>query len=405
MPNSGAVVLETRVVSGAGGGPDKTILNTPRFLAPWGYRTVCAYMHPPRDPGFAQLRSKAQAWQAPLLSVADGGPWDWRVVPRMLEICRRERVTIWHGHDYKSNALGLVLRHFWPMRLVTTVHGWVQYTARTPLYYGIDRLCLRFYEKVLCVSEDLYRTCRRSGVPAGRCELVENGIDLGEYARRRSPAAAKARLGLPPGRLLIGAVGRLSPEKGFDLLIRAVDRLVQGGQDVGLVIFGEGGERAALGALAGRLGRTDRVRLAGYCADLPGWYEAMDVFALSSLREGLPNVLLEAMALEVPLVATRIAGVPRLVEHGANGLLVEPGSADALAGALDRLLGDPALRERLAAAGRRTVEGRYSFAARTRKIAALYDALLGRNERRQGWPPRPLRGEEGEGEMRAEGGS
>jgi glycosyltransferase involved in cell wall biosynthesis len=378
MANAGAVVLEARVVSGSGGGPDKTILNTPRYLTPWGYRTLCAYMHHPQDQGFERLRSKAHAREAPLLSVADRGPWDWRVVTRLLDICRRERVTIWHGHDYKSNALGLLLRRFWPMRLVTTVHGWVQYTARTPLYYTLDRLCLRFYEKVLCVSEDLYRMCRGSGVPAGRCELVENGIDLTEYTRRHSPAAAKARLGLPPDRLLVGAAGRLSAEKGFDLLIRAVDRLAQGGRDVGLVIFGEGGERAALEALVGRLGRTDRVRLAGYCADLAGWYEAMDVFGLSSLREGLPNVLLEAMALEVPVVATRVAGVPRLVEDGANGLLVEPGSAEALAGALGRLLGDPALRDRLAAAGRRTVEGRYSFAARMRKVAALYDALLGR---------------------------
>ena len=88
MPNSGAVVLETRVVNGTGGGPDKTILNTPRFLEPWGYRTVCAYMHPPADLGFEQLRSRARAWQAPLLSIADSGPCDWRVVTRMLNICR-----------------------------------------------------------------------------------------------------------------------------------------------------------------------------------------------------------------------------------------------------------------------------------------------------------------------------
>jgi len=81
-------------------------------------------MHPPNDPGFAQLRAKARAWQAPLLSVADRGFWDLGVVPRMLNICRRERVAVWHGHDYKSNALGLLLRRFWPMKLVTTVHGW-----------------------------------------------------------------------------------------------------------------------------------------------------------------------------------------------------------------------------------------------------------------------------------------
>ena len=107
------VVLDTRVVSGTGGGPDKTILNSPRFLTAAGYRMLCAYMHPPGDAGFAQLRQRAVAWQAPLLSVPDRGPWDWRVATELLRICRRERVRIWHGHDYKSNALGLLLRRRW----------------------------------------------------------------------------------------------------------------------------------------------------------------------------------------------------------------------------------------------------------------------------------------------------
>src|SRR4051794_3803748 len=93
------VVLDARVVSGPGGGPDKTILNSPRFLAGSGYRMLCAYMHAPGDPGFEQVRQRARAWQAPLLSIHDRGAWDWRVVTQMLKICRRERVAIWHGHD------------------------------------------------------------------------------------------------------------------------------------------------------------------------------------------------------------------------------------------------------------------------------------------------------------------
>src|SRR5262245_25672385 len=138
------VVLDTRVVSGSGGGPDKTILNSPRFLTPMGYRMLCAYMHPPGDPGFEQLRREAEPWRAPLLSVHDRGPLDWRVASAMLRICRREKVAVWHGHDYKSNALGLLLRPFWRMKLVTTVHGWVHETRRTPLYYAVDRLSLRY---------------------------------------------------------------------------------------------------------------------------------------------------------------------------------------------------------------------------------------------------------------------
>ncbi|HZY88424.1 MAG TPA: glycosyltransferase, partial [Gemmataceae bacterium] len=339
MPNAGAVVLETRVVSGAGGGPDKTILNTPRYLTPWGYRTLCAYMHHPRDRGFEQLRSKARARQAPLLSVADRGPWDWRVVTRLLTICRRERVAIWHGHDYKSNALGLLLRRFWKMRLVTTVHGWVHYTRRTPLYYWVDRVCLPRYESVICVSEDLRERCLACGVPAERCALIENAIDTEEFSRALPAAEAKQRLGVPAGRFVIGAVGRLSAEKGFDVLIRAADRLLKEGLDAELLIVGEGDHRPALEALVAELGCAGRVRLLGYRPDTRDLYQAMDLLALSSYREGLPNVLLEAMALEVPVVATRIAGVPRLIRHGENGLLVEPGDEEGLGRAIRAVAG------------------------------------------------------------------
>jgi glycosyltransferase involved in cell wall biosynthesis len=375
-PRDEVVVLDARVVCGTGGGPDKTILNSPRFLAPDGYRNLCAYMHPPGDPGFEQLREKARLWQAPLLSVPDRGPLDWRVVLKLLDICRRERVAIWHGHDYKSNLLGLILRRFHPMRLVTTVHGWVRHTRRTPLYYWIDRLCLRHYERVICVSEDLQQRCLEYGVSPERCVLIENAIDTVEFSRRLPAAEAKQRLGIPPGQFVLGAVGRLSAEKGFDVLIRAVAGLLKQGLDVELLIIGDGEQESQLQTLIAELGVGDRVHLLGFRADTMELYQAMDVLALSSYREGLPNVLLEAMALKVPVIATRIAGIPRLVRDGENGLLVEPGETASLADAVKRLHDDAALRALLSQAGRHAIEQRYSFAIRMQKIRALYDKLL-----------------------------
>jgi glycosyltransferase involved in cell wall biosynthesis len=372
-------VLDTRVVSGSGGGPDKTILNSPRFLAPLGYRMLCAYMYPPGDPGFELLRDKAKQWQAPLIGLHDRGPWEWTILGKLLQICRRERVAIWHGHDYKSNALGLLLRRFWPMKLVTTVHGWGKVGPRTPLYYWIDRLCLPHYEKVICVSPDLHEQALACGTPAGQCMLLENGIDTQEFRRRRSVAEAKQALGLPPGRLLIGSVGRLSDEKAFVLLIRSTVQLASAGHDVGLIIVGEGEQRPALEAVIHELSCGDRVQLLGYRADTRELYEAMDVFALSSLREGLPNVLLEAMAMEVPVVATRIAGIPRLLSDGKIGMLIQPANLGDLTDALTRMLGDANLRERFSQAGRQTIEASYSFQTRMQKLRSLYDELLGRS--------------------------
>lgn len=367
-------ILDARVLCGSGGGPDKTMIHSPPYLASAGYRMLCAYLHRPGDEGFEVLRRKAAIEETSLISVADRGPLDWGVVKRALAVCRREGVHVWHGHDYKTNVLGLILQRFHPLRLVSTAHGWVHHTWRTRLYYFLDRMALRHYERVICVSEDLVARCRQAGVPASRISLIENGIDVDDFCRSRSPTEARAELGMAP-RLTIGAVGRLSAEKGFDILIRAVDRLLCGGIDVQLVIAGEGPEKETLTRLIGELGRDDRIRLLGYRTDLVQLYESMDVYALSSYREGFPNVLLEAMAVEAPVVATRINGVPSLVSPGETGEIVEPGSVVQLADALARLLADPGMRARYAAAGRRLVETKYSFAQRMSKLIQLYDEM------------------------------
>ncbi len=372
------VVLHTRVVTGAGGGPEKTILNSPRFLERSGYRALCAYMHPPEDTGFEVLQQRAIQWNAPLISIPDRGIRDLSVFRRLLDVCRTQNVAIWHAHDYKSNFIGLILRRYWPMHLVTTAHGWVKFTLRTPLYHWIDRVCQRRYERVICVSEDIHEMCLRHGVKPERCCQIDNAIDVIEYQRTLSPADAKARLGIVPSRLVVGAVGRLSAEKGFDLLIQAVANLRAAGFDLELVIAGEGDDRTRLERLIAAQPEPARFRLLGHRDDTPAVFQALDVFALSSLREGLPNVLLEALALRVPVVATRIAGVPRVVRHGENGLLIEPGRVDELTAGLQEVLTDADRRERFAQSGRETIEREFSFDRRMRKVAAIYDELLGR---------------------------
>lgn len=369
-------VLETRVVTGAGGGPDKTILNTPRFLDPYGYRTLCAFFRPPQDPGFDAIQSRADAAGATLVPLDDRGPLDWRLVRNLVKLCRRENVALWHGHDYKSNLLGLLVRRFHPMRLITTVHGWVLNTLKSSLYFRVDRWCLPRYDEVICVSPDLFDQCLGAGVSPSRCHLIENGIDLAQYGRRRTLQEARAELRLPAAPFLIAAVGRLSPEKNFPLLVAAVSRLLHQGRDVALAIAGDGPEQAALQTQIDRTPFRDRFRLLGFQSDPRILYEASDLVALSSDREGLPNVLLEAMALGVPVVSTCVAGVPRLIESESNGLLVPLRDEPALADAIARLHDDPSLRNRFAANGRITIQTRYSFDARIEKVARLYQTLV-----------------------------
>lgn len=370
------VVLHARVVTGPGGGPEKTILNSPRFLQPHGYDVPCVYLHPPNDHGFESLQQRAEEANAELIGVPDRGMFDLKVIRRLVTLCRERSVDIWHGHDYKTNALGLILRRFHPMHLVTTTHGWVHFTAKTRVYYQIDRWCMKRYDQVICVSDDLHAACLQAGMRPERCTVIENAIDTEDFRRTQSVTAAKQQFDLPKCQFLLGAVGRLSAEKGFDLLIRCVDRLIASGLDVGLVIVGGGDEFDSLQRLIRELGREDRIRLLGFRSEIKTLFQALDLFVLSSLREGLPNVVLEAMALETPIVATKIAGVPKVIQHEHNGLLVEPSEPAELQAAIQRMLQQPQLRRQCAAAARATIEQRYSFAARMEKMRRLYEQVL-----------------------------
>ena len=372
------MVLHVRVVTGVGGGPEKTILNSPRFLTRLGYQSKLAYLHPPGDADAEQLAARGRALEAEVLSVPDRGPFDLSVIRRLVRLCREHQVDLWHAHDYKSNLLGLIVRRFHKMKLVTTLHGWTNMSGRMPLYAKIDKWSLKYYHAAVCVSDDLLEECLRWRVPRQRCHVVYNAIDTEDYRRRHSVAAAKQKLGVPTDELLIGAVGRLSPEKGFDLLIRAICEVRRMGHRVALQIAGNGDARSDLERLISDLNCGEFVRLLGHVADPKAFYEAMDVFALSSIREGLPNVVLEAMAMETPVVATRVAGVPTLVEDGVSGLIIEPSSTHELVAAIERLLVGANLRTKLSSAARRRVEEKFSFARRMEKIVAIYDEVLGR---------------------------
>ncbi|WP_372716893.1 glycosyltransferase family 4 protein [Novipirellula sp.] len=369
------VVLHARCISGLGGGPEKTILNSPRFLRSLGIDSYCAYLHSEADG--PDLVARANAMHAPFLSVRDTGPFDMGVLNRITEICREKNVTIWHGHDYKTDLLGLWVRRRWPMKLVTTVHGWVQHTWKTPLYYAVDRFAIRRYDQVICVSEDLYEQCLKIGVNDDRCHLIHNAIDTNDFRRTMSIRDARETIGWGESTIVLGAMGRLSPEKGFDLLIRAVSQLIDSGVRVCLKIAGEGGERASLQQLIRELGCTQHVQLIGHVKDIKLFFQAIDVFVLSSLREGLPNVVLESMAMGTPVIATRIAGLPKLIENDHNGKLIDSDSVPALYGAIADLAGSPESRDRLSRNARTTIESSFNFEHRMRRVADVYARVLG----------------------------
>ena len=188
-------VLHARTITATGGGPDKTILNSPRFLRERHYESACLFLHPPRDNDFAIQRARAKLMQAPLIEVEDRSRFDFKSLHSVIKHCRKNDVDIWHAHDYKTNLLGLIARKFHPMKLITTSHGWDRFDGGLARYFKWDkRWFLPRYARVICVSENIRQVCIQSGIAVNRCLLIENAIDTEQFNRTRSTSIAERRL-------------------------------------------------------------------------------------------------------------------------------------------------------------------------------------------------------------------
>jgi glycosyltransferase involved in cell wall biosynthesis len=369
------MILHARVVAGSGGGPDKTILRSARYVDGSRFRVAAAYIHPHDDPGMEVIRDAAKRHGCPLWEIGESGALDPRTLRSLLQLCGKLNVAVWHAHDYKSNVLGLLLRRFWPMKLVTTVHGWTRETARTRLYYHVDNLCLKRYDEVMAVSPLLVEHCKEQGVKPERLTYVPNGIEPADYARKRDARAARQSLGVDPRAFVIGVVGRLSAEKGVDRAVHTLAALRPRYPHVQLHLIGDGTERGKIESLGRELGVAGAVRFWGWQADAKPYYEMMDALLLPSYTEGLPNVVLEAMAMGVPVAATSVGGVPELLDEGRCGVVLSQDQttwADGVA----PLIVSADRRAEYARRSRERIAEHYAFDKRMEREVAVYDRLL-----------------------------
>lgn len=333
--------------------------------------------------GDGPLRELLERADVPVTLLERGGWRDvapWRRAHRLL--AEGDASTLLHAHKFGSNAWGALLARTAGVPLVAHEHNFSEEPSR--VRSAVDRRWIgRTARRVLCVSESVAEVERACGVPEHLIEVVPNGVRLDSAWPR---AAARAELGLAERSFTIGIVGRLRPEKAHELLLEAVARLARTGRDVRLCIVGDGPLRAELRLLAARLGIEGRITWAGERRDAATLAGAFDVAVVCSHWEGLPLAALEAMAAGVPLVATRVGGLPSLLGDGC-GELVPPGDAEVLAAALERLLLDPSRRAALGRAGRVRVAQRYSFDGLVHHVEQIYEQVLGETARagRRSW--------------------
>jgi glycosyltransferase involved in cell wall biosynthesis len=364
------------------GGPARHVLALTAALRRIGHQTLIAFGTP--EPGEGELEPVGEpsvriaALRRPIDPAADQ-----RAITELTRLMTRFRPDVVHTHMAKAGALGRSAAH--RVRDPVTVHTFHGHVLEgyfaspsNAAFMAAERRLARRTDALVAVSAATRDDLLALGI--GRPErwhVVPLALDLEPFLRSRiRPAEARRSLGLPAAVPLVGTVGRLVPIKNHVLFLEAARRVLEEIPAATFAIAGDGELRPMLEAEAEPLG--DRVRFLGWVRDLQALYGSLDLVALTSLNEGTPVALIEAAAAGRPVVATDVGGVSEVVREG--GYLVPSGDGRAIADAIEGLLLDPALRNRLGEAGRATAE-RHAADRVAAELAGLYDVLCSTNQR------------------------
>ena len=368
------------ISSGGMYGAEAVILNLSRTLAGQGHASALGVFGNAAQPNLELLaRAAGQGLEAHTVPCA--GSLDRGVPAALRALLRQIGAEVVHAHGYKADvyagiAFGLGKRRSVP--LVSTCHTWYDNTLPLRLYGALDRAMLRRFSRVIAVSAEVKARLLRAEVQPERIRLIRNGIDLRPFA-----AAAQSKgLAGPSKPLRIGLVGRLAPEKGVDVFLRAAAQVHRALPETRFTVIGEGPERAPLERLTGELRLHGIASLPGRGEDMPALYAGLDLLVSASRQEGLPIALLEGLASGLPLAATAVGEVPTLIEDGVSGVLVPPADEAALAAAIIGLLQDPARRLRLGLAGRERVAHAFSVERMAVEYLEVYTAAWHEMRRR-----------------------
>ena len=295
---------------------------------------------------------------------------------RFVRWCRDHQLQVVHACDFYANVFALpaaaVARV--PVRLGSRRD--VAVPERSPAQALLQRLSYQLAHRVIANSSAAARRLAEEGVPAWKVATIANGLDFDRFTTRKQAGAARRG----PGRQrIVTTVANLRPGKGHEVLLNAAARVIRRVPDVRFRIVGDGPRRRELERQAASLRISSHVEFVGHRTDVPELLRESDVFALPSFMEASPNAVIEAMAAGVPIVATRVGGIPEAIEHERSGLLVPAGDDRALAAAIVRLIGRPQVASRLAETARQSAESRFSFERMVSEFQQLYfDELAAR---------------------------
>jgi glycosyltransferase involved in cell wall biosynthesis len=305
--------------------------------------------------------------------------FDLSVLPALRSVVERQRPDVVVSHSVKSHFLVWRSRIWRDYPWVAFHHGYTTTDRKMRVYNRLDRWSLPFADRLVTVCQAFAQElARNTGAPLADISVQHNSIRTRPEVSQADALVMRSKLGIASNESLLLSVGRLSKEKAHVDLLGALTRLRESHPQLKckLVIVGDGPERATLEAVARARGINQDVILTGQERDVQPFYAAADVFVLPSHSEGSPNVLLEAMAANLPIVATAVGGVPEIVEHNESALLIPANDPNAMAAAIARVLDDPQLVQLLTTNASALVTSRYTPAQYVRSLVEIFQRAI-----------------------------
>ncbi|RPI74744.1 MAG: glycosyltransferase family 1 protein [Desulfobacteraceae bacterium] len=302
--------------------------------------------------------------------------FDPSVVQQAYKIIKKNGIHIIQTHGYKAAVIGFVIKMITGMPWVAFMHGETQEDMKVRIFQEIGFQLVRFADRIVTVSKAMRHRYIQRGVNPEKLVVLHNALDQSLFCESSERSQLSKQFKIRENDLVIGVIGRLSAEKGQRYFLEAFKRLRNLNQRLKALIVGEGPNEEILKKYCGSNDLEKSVIFTGYQENISNIYHLVDLIVLPSLSEGLPNVAMEALFHQKPVVATNVGGIPEVIMDGYNGILVPPKNIDRMVNAIETILADEKMRITFAINGKKMIGEKFSPEIRVKKITGIYDSVL-----------------------------
>jgi len=375
-------LLELRSTYKGGGGPDKTILNSLKQHDRKKVEPFAIYIRGYDDEEFCVDKKAAKLNLTNYFDIKEKGKIELKVFKYIKKFIIKNNIQIIHSHEPKSNVYAFLLKkslYKLNPKIIVTAHAWVAQGKKANLLKKIDIKLIKRFDLILAVSSTLKDDMINiGGISDKKIKVIHNAIDIDFWNKKRDSGSLKKELGLVQNFPIIGAVGRIMPEKDIITMLKTFYLVLKIFPKAKLILVGEPKHQLfekEYKKFSKDLGISANVIFYGAADNPIQHYNTFDIYLMTSIAEGLPNVLLEAMAMKVPVVSTNVAGVKELVVDQETGFICEQKDFNSLAERIIVFAKNHEIRAKFAEKGRKRIKEKFSFSNRLTKLELFYQSL------------------------------